>query len=136
GGGFLTGPADQINTDPLLDPYGLQNNGGPTQTIALTNGSPAIDQGTSFRLTTDQRGLIRRWDQTAIPPAPGGDDTDIGAFEVNGDPVQGGPAFVVTTSADHDDGVCGSDCTLREAVARANAVSGANTITFAPAVTG
>src|SRR5205823_532136 len=28
GGGFLTGPGDQINTDPLLGP--LQNNGGPT----------------------------------------------------------------------------------------------------------
>ena len=30
GGGFLTGPGDQINTDPLLSP--LQDNGGPTLT--------------------------------------------------------------------------------------------------------
>lgn len=43
GGGFLTGPGDQINTDPLLGP--LQNNGGPTQTHALLPGSPAIDAG-------------------------------------------------------------------------------------------
>jgi hypothetical protein len=43
GGGFLTGPGDQINTDPLLGP--LQNNGGSTATHALLPGSPAIDAG-------------------------------------------------------------------------------------------
>jgi hypothetical protein len=42
-GGFLTGPGDQINTDPLLGP--LQDNGGPTFTHALLPGSPAIDAG-------------------------------------------------------------------------------------------
>jgi hypothetical protein len=41
--GYLTGPGDQINTDPLLGP--LQNNGGPTFTHALLPGSPAIDTG-------------------------------------------------------------------------------------------
>ena len=43
GGGFLNGPDDQINTDPVLGP--LQNNGGPTYTHALLPGSPAIDAG-------------------------------------------------------------------------------------------
>jgi predicted outer membrane repeat protein len=43
GGGYLTGPGDQINTDPLLGL--LQNNGGPTFTHALLPGSPAIDAG-------------------------------------------------------------------------------------------
>lgn len=43
GGGYLTGPGDQINTDPLLGP--LQDNGGPTLTHALLTGSPAIDAG-------------------------------------------------------------------------------------------
>jgi len=43
GSGFLTGPGDQINTDPLLGP--LQDNGGPTFTHALLPGSPAIDAG-------------------------------------------------------------------------------------------
>src|SRR5438094_252851 len=43
GGGVLTGPGDQINTDPLLGP--LQDNGGPTFTHALLPGSPAIDAG-------------------------------------------------------------------------------------------
>src|SRR4029077_15566543 len=32
GGGYLNGPGDQINTDPLLGP--LQDNGGPTFTHA------------------------------------------------------------------------------------------------------
>jgi hypothetical protein len=41
--GSLTGPGDQINTDPLLGP--LQDNGGPTFTHALLPGSPAIDTG-------------------------------------------------------------------------------------------
>jgi hypothetical protein len=43
GGGVLTGPGDQINTDPMLGP--LQNNGGPTFTHALLPGSPAINAG-------------------------------------------------------------------------------------------
>src|SRR4029077_20088909 len=40
-GGYLTGPGDQINTDPMLGP--LQDNGGSTFTHALLLGSPAID---------------------------------------------------------------------------------------------
>lgn len=43
GGGYLNGPGDQINTNPLLGP--LQDNGGPTLTHALLPGSPAIDAG-------------------------------------------------------------------------------------------
>jgi hypothetical protein len=43
GGGYLTGPDDQININPLLGP--LQDNGGPTLTHALLPGSPAIDAG-------------------------------------------------------------------------------------------
>jgi hypothetical protein len=43
GNGFLNGPGDQLNTDPLLGP--LQNNGGSTLTQALLPGSPAIDMG-------------------------------------------------------------------------------------------
>jgi len=43
GGGVLTGPGDQINTDPMLGP--LQDNGGPTFTHALLPGSPAINTG-------------------------------------------------------------------------------------------
>ena len=74
--------------DPKLDPNGLQNNGGPTKTVALLFGSPAIDKGTSAGLTgdltADQRGtgFPRAFDDTSITNAAGGDGTDIGAFEV------------------------------------------------------
>jgi predicted outer membrane repeat protein len=57
GGGYLNGPGDQINTDPLLGL--LQNNGGPTLTHALLPGSPAIDAGDPNFIpppSTDQRG--------------------------------------------------------------------------------
>jgi hypothetical protein len=43
GGGYLNGPGDQVNTDPLLGP--LQDNGGPTLTHMPLPGSPAIDTG-------------------------------------------------------------------------------------------
>jgi len=43
GSGLLTGPGDQINTDPLLGP--LRDHGGPTLTHVPLRGSPAIDAG-------------------------------------------------------------------------------------------
>lgn len=82
--------SDQTGTlaaplDPLLGP--LQNNGGPTATMALQPGSPAIDRGTSASLAgplpTDQRGpgFSRTVDHAAVANAPAGDGTDSGAFE-------------------------------------------------------
>ena len=47
-------------------------------------GSPAIDQGKSFGRSADQRGRHRPHDFTSIPNAPGGNGSDIGAFELNG----------------------------------------------------
>ncbi len=73
--------------DPKLDPSGLQNNGGPTQTIALLSGSPAIDKGTNIGFTgslvTDQRGpgYSRTVDNPSVANAAGSDGTDVGAFE-------------------------------------------------------
>ena len=75
--GFSTANNSLSSTDPLLDPAGLQDNGGPTQTIALLSGSPAIDaippgvNGCGTTIATDQRGVSR-------PQGPG---CDIGAFE-------------------------------------------------------
>jgi hypothetical protein len=79
GGGVLTNSTDKINTDPMLGP--LANNGGPTLTIAPLPGSPAIDRGKSFGLTTDQRGFPRPIDDPCITNAVGGDGSDIGALE-------------------------------------------------------
>ena len=57
-------------TDPKLGL--LADNGGPTLTMALLPGSPAIDAGnTSLAPDTDQRGF----------PRPAGLAADIGAFE-------------------------------------------------------
>ncbi|HET6594678.1 MAG TPA: PxKF domain-containing protein [Anaerolineales bacterium] len=56
--------------DPRLD--SLADNGGPTQTVALLTGSPAIDSGNNDTCeSTDQRGVTR----------PQGEACDIGAFE-------------------------------------------------------
>lgn len=65
-------PAGTLSVNPLLAP--LANNGGPTKTHALLNGSPAIDRGNNFR--------HRQYDQRG----PGfvrvkGSSADIGAFE-------------------------------------------------------
>lgn len=51
----------------------LSNNGGPTLTIPLLKGSPAIDVGAANGKTTDQRG-------TGFP-RPVGSGADIGAYE-------------------------------------------------------
>ena len=98
---FSTTNHDLPNTNPLLDPSGLQDNGGPTQTIALESGSPAIAKVTaSLCSATDQRGVTR------IDPC------DIGAYETNTVLVQtitfastppsnatmGGPTYTVTAT--------------------------------------
>jgi predicted outer membrane repeat protein len=75
--GFNAANNSRPDTDPLLDPNGLQNNRGPTQTIRLLKGSPAINaipkatNGCGTEITTDQRGVNR----------PQGKGCDIGAFE-------------------------------------------------------
>ncbi|MBW1785920.1 MAG: hypothetical protein JRK53_04770 [Deltaproteobacteria bacterium] len=60
--------------DPLLGP--LADNGGPTQTHALLNGSPAIDSADSL----DTEGVVVNYDQRGTPrPQKAG--WDIGAYE-------------------------------------------------------
>lgn len=135
----LTEPGDQTGVDPLIDPHGLAYNGGYTGTIALTSGSPAIDKGKAFGLTTDQRGQPRTIDSPEGGPASGGDSTDIGAYEAPTDTLQPSKDLLVTTLADHDDGTCGiGDCTLREAVNRANGVQAYPplSVRFAPGLAG
>ncbi len=73
--GTVTGTP--LTADPLLGALG--SNGGPTKTMPLLPGSPAIDSGSSFGLRTDQRGEPRPSDFPAI--ANTGDGSDIGAFE-------------------------------------------------------
>jgi hypothetical protein len=78
------GPGDLNNTDPMLGP--LQNNGGPTQTMALPSGSPAIDAGNPSGCT-DGNGHLLKTDQRG-KPRPDPEDTggcDIGAYERQSD---------------------------------------------------
>ena len=105
---------DQINgtdsnnikgVDPLLDPAGLRNNGGPTQTIALQLNSPALDTGSNPNtLTTDQRGYQR--EIGAI---------DIGAVEFGSigtaarDTLKGGLGNNVISGGDENDLLTGGD---------------------------
>jgi len=90
---FLTATGDQsdvTNAATFLGP--LQNNGGPTNTIALLTGSTAIDKipaksctdAMGNAVTADQRGVTR----------PQGASCDIGAFELTQ-----GAGFVLTTAA-------------------------------------
>ncbi len=61
--------SDPNPIDPLLGP--LQNNSGPTDTLALLPGSPAIGAGEQDDITTDQRGYPRPASQP-----------DIGAYQM------------------------------------------------------
>lgn len=61
---------DQAETDPQLEPLG--DNGGPTATHAIGEGSPAYEGGdTDLCPATDQRGEARKLPETC----------DVGAFE-------------------------------------------------------
>jgi predicted outer membrane repeat protein len=87
-GGSGYAPTDLLDVDPMLGP--LQDNGGPTPTMALLPGSPAIDAGDNTGAPAyDQRG----------PGYPRivNSTIDIGAFEVqNTDVPVGGRSILAT----------------------------------------
>jgi hypothetical protein len=106
---------------------GLANNGGPTETIALVAGSPALSTGAAAITGVvvpgfDQRGVMRNPEHLN-----NGTTIDIGAYEDS-------PIYLVTTGADS----LGSG-TLRSAIAWANStpssnLSGPLTIMFDPTI--
>ncbi|CAN5392064.1 hypothetical protein BH11PLA2_BH11PLA2_23420 [soil metagenome] len=100
-----------IGVNPLLGP--LANNGGPTLTHLPAIISPGVNKGINpGALSTDQRG-------SGFNRSFGG-GVDIGAVESR--------ALIVTTTNDSGTG------SLRQALLDANAVAGADTITFDPTV--
>jgi hypothetical protein len=93
-GGSGYDPTDLRNVDPRLGP--LQDNGGPTPTMALLPGSPALNAGDPAQLgVADQRGVLRS----------GG--VNIGAYQASAtafvlsapDTVDPGAPFDVTVTA-------------------------------------
>ena len=83
--------SDIISADPFLEP--LADNGGPTWTCALGEGSSAMDAGlTITEISSDQRGA----------PRPYGDSFDIGAYE-------SGLGFYVITANWSDGGIISPD---------------------------
>ena len=79
------GPTDQQNTRSGLDPRGPRDNGGPTKTIALVTGSPAIDailREACPPPAVDQRGISRPQDGDG----DGAPRCDTGAYERENSP--------------------------------------------------
>jgi fibronectin-binding autotransporter adhesin len=96
----------------------LGDYGGPTETIALLAGSPALGTGTAVTgVTTDQRGF------------PLASPVDIGAFQAQS------ASLVVNTTVDAV-GLPAGELSLRQAVNLANQLSGGANITFDPTVFG
>ncbi len=98
----LSGTGDLSNTSAGLDPAGLQNNGGPTETVALQSGSAAVDHVASASLcsSTDERGFAR-----AKP-------CDVGAFDTDqsGTPIVSN--YTGTGIADPENVAAGPDGAL------------------------
>ncbi len=108
--GVFTQTGDQAGSggatiDPRLGP--LMLGGGSTPTHALLGGSPAIDKGNASTAVRDQRGQTRPFDTPGVPPATGGDSSDIGAVEMQ--------TLIVSNANDAGAG------SLRDALTLANA---------------
>jgi hypothetical protein len=82
-GAMITDDGGNIfNVNPALDPGGLKLNGGPTQTVALEDGSPAIDTGDNPVCAAVPPTGLGKVDQRGIARFRHGDNLcDIGAFE-------------------------------------------------------
>ncbi|HKH35611.1 MAG TPA: choice-of-anchor Q domain-containing protein, partial [Rubrobacter sp.] len=80
--GFGTSNNSLSGVDPMLGP--LADNGGPTETHALLEGSPAINKGNNA-FAVDPDGNPLQFDQRGQGFARiVGGSVDIGAFEVQG----------------------------------------------------
>jgi len=78
--GWVASDKTAASFDPPLDAKlgDVNYHGGPTQTVSLLAGSPAIDAGdaalaAAYQLTADQRGYVRKY----------GAAVDVGALEAN-----------------------------------------------------
>lgn len=146
---LATGQADPASTSPInfevvfselvtgFDSSDIQVGGTAGATTAVVTGSGATYNVAVSGMTTDGTVTISFNASAATDAAGNGNDAptvidnsvtyaDPGAFT----------AFLVTKTADTNDGTCDADCSLREAITAANADPGPETITFAPDLTG
>jgi CSLREA domain-containing protein len=115
--------------EPRLETLGGYN--GPTPTLPLGGGSPAINLGDNAA-AVDEHGTPLVWDQRGNgDPRFVAGLTDLGAFE-----VQAFPVLRVNTVEDTDRRACtgggAADCSLRGAITLANAMRKRAVITFDP----
>jgi hypothetical protein len=99
----FTGTGDQTGANPML--AALADNDGPTQTMALSPGSPAIDAGVAASSSFDQRGKPRTYDDPGVANAATSDGTDIGAFELQPNCILSCPTDI---SVSNDADACGA----------------------------
>lgn len=120
-----------LTSDPSLAALGHYH--GPTPTLPISNGSPAVNMG-SNDVAVDEKGKPLRWDQRGNgDPRFVGGFTDLGAFE-----HQAFPVLEVDTTDDTMLRSCTragvADCSLRGAMMLVNAMKKPAVITFSQAV--
>ncbi|NQV25154.1 MAG: hypothetical protein HQ518_12390, partial [Rhodopirellula sp.] len=111
----------------------LTDNGGPTATVAVMPGSPAIDAGADTTDATDQRGITRALDDFSVAN-PNRLGIDIGAYETGGFFVN---SLDDTIDINPGDGIAVDqfgNTTLRAAIMEANALPGDSTIILADGI--
>ncbi len=127
-GGIFVQTNDAVNLNSLVAPINSNQGGHPITTHPLQAGSPAIGTGRNSLaveplfgtpLTTDGRGIGF--------PRIFGANVDKGAFEDQ----SGSSTLIVSKLTNSNDGVCDTDCSLREAVQAAGNDAGTDNITFA-----
>jgi Ca2+-binding RTX toxin-like protein len=122
---------DLVGVSPQLGR--LADNGGPTLTVAVMPGSPAIDAAADTADATDQRGIIRGLDNFSVANA-GQLGIDIGAYETGGFFVN---SLADTIDVNPGDGIAVDqfgNTTLRAAIMEANASPGDSTIILADGI--
>ena len=87
--GTITGSGNLTGVNPMFTTAGLQNNGGPTQTLSLEPGSPAIGKAATITgLFTDGRGFALQ----------GGDHADLGAYQTLATPDTTPPTVTLSST--------------------------------------
>jgi predicted outer membrane repeat protein len=128
--GFSTANGSLSSTNPQLDPAGLKDNGGPTQTIALEAGSPAVNAGNESVCAAPP---VNNLDQRGYPrPGMGATSCSIGAYEYN---LPGACCQCPTSCAAPINGSCAACTVVFGAVCESGQLCVEHTATPTPTIT-